>query len=59
MLKQNVGREYASRQVTRLCKMGMASQLAEKVEFMIAQMVAKKLDRVHNYMLEKGLEKEE
>ena len=36
--------------------MGKASALAEKVEFTISQMVEKKLDHVHSYILEKNID---
>jgi hypothetical protein len=36
--------------------MGKASALAEKVEFTISQMVEKKLDHVHTYIMEKGID---
>lgn len=51
-IRKNVGREMASRQVVRLCKMGQAQALAEKVEYVIGQMVSKKLDHVHHYLLD-------
>lgn len=39
--------------------MGKASALAEKVEFTISQMVEKKLDHVHSYILEKNIDQSE